>query len=142
CPVDGKQFGGPGRRITPGCSVLDRCGAALRPRSHSPEALSVPTATPPSGRQSSSRNRENQGNLAPAENGGRFFFLLAKYCRFPSVARYPTKGALAWKTSPQFALAQTSRLLRVTNSRISCPGKTVRVFVVLAALFMRSTGRV
>ncbi len=43
------------------------------PRSHPLRLLSAPTATPPLAANKALATRENQGNLAPVKDGGRFF---------------------------------------------------------------------
>ncbi len=55
-----------------GVASTDGSGAAVRLRSHPPEALFRPDGPQPFGRQYKLATRENQGNLAPVENGGRF----------------------------------------------------------------------
>ena len=68
--VDGKQFGGPG--AAPPQGVASSTGAmAVRP-SVLPPRHPCANGYPADGRQPSSRKAENQGDLAPAESGGRF----------------------------------------------------------------------
>ncbi len=67
------SFGGPGHCITPGCSVLDRCGAALRPRSHSPEALSAPSAPPAKAANQALVTERTKATWPPSKAGAVFF---------------------------------------------------------------------
>ena len=71
-PVDGKQFGGPGLGSTPGCWVLDRCGAALKPLPL-PRGISALSAPPPMAAKKALVTERTKATWPPPKTGADFF---------------------------------------------------------------------
>jgi hypothetical protein len=71
--------------------------------------------------------RENQGNLAPAKPGGRFFVLLTIYYQILRVSRefifarcWLRRGFLWCGESEVFSARRQKQILRLTTPRLKC----------------------